>query len=163
MRARPRQKTDGGDVMRIALGADHAGVDLKDLLARIITEAGHEVADLGTHGSESVDYPDFAAAVAKAVSGGEAELGVLVCGTGIGVAIAANKVPGVRAATCNDLFTARMARAHNDANIVTLGARVVGEGVAREIVEIFLATPYEGGRHARRVAKIGALEIRSTP
>ena len=149
--------------MRIALGADHAGVDLKDLLARIITEAGHEVADLGTHGSESVDYPDFAAAVAKAVSGGEAELGVLVCGTGIGVAIAANKVPGVRAATCNDLFTARMARAHNDANIVTLGARVVGEGVAREIVEIFLATPYEGGRHARRVAKIGALEIRSTP
>lgn len=148
--------------MRIALGADHAGVDLKDTLARLMGAAGHEVVDLGTHGNDSVDYPDYAAAVARAVSGGDAERGVLVCGTGIGVAIAANKVEGVRAATCNDLFTARMARAHNDANVLTLGSRVVGEGVAREIVETFLSTPYEGGRHARRVAKIDALDSRST-
>ena len=144
--------------MRVALGADHAGVELKDRLAAMIGQAGHEVLDLGTHGPASVDYPDFASAVAQAVRDDEVERGVLVCGTGIGVAITANKVNGVRAATCNDLFTARMARAHNDANVLTLGARVVGDGVAREIVEIFLATDYEGGRHARRVAKIHALE-----
>ena len=144
--------------MRVALGADHAGVELKDRLAAMIGQAGHEVLDLGTHGPASVDYPDFASAVAQAVRDDEADRGVLVCGTGIGVAITANKVNGVRAATCNDLFTARMARAHNDANVLALGARVVGDGVAREIVEIFLATDYEGGRHARRVAKIHALE-----
>lgn len=147
--------------MRVALGADHAGVELKNRLAAALSRSGHEVLDLGTHGAESVDYPDFASAVAEALRTDEADRGVLVCGTGIGIAIAANKVDGIRAATCNDLFTARMARAHNDANIVALGARVVGDGVAREIVETFLSTDYEGGRHARRVSKIHALE--STP
>jgi len=145
--------------MRIALGADHAGFELKDHLARILTEAGHEPQDHGTRSGESVDYPDFAAAVARAVRRGEADLGILVCGTGLGVAIAANKVDGIRAATCNDLFTARMARAHNDANVLTLGARVVGLGVAEEIVRTFLSTEYDGGeRHDRRLLKIQALE-----
>ena len=144
--------------MRIAVGADHAGIDLKNHLAELFREAGHEVEDLGTHSAQSVDYPDFAHKVAEHVAGGEAERGILVCGTGIGIAISANKVHGIRAANCNDLFTARMARAHNDANVLTLGARVVGEGVAEEIVTLFLATEFEAGRHQRRVDKISALE-----
>ena len=145
--------------MKIAIGADHAGVRLKDELARWLAGGGHEVEDLGTDSEASVDYPDFARAVAKAVSSGAAERGVLVCGSGLGVAIAANKIAGIRAATCNDLYTARMARAHNDANVVTLGARVVGDGLAEEIVQVFLATPFEGGeRHTRRVRKITDLE-----
>ncbi len=144
--------------MKIALGADHAGFELKDHLARFLAAEGHEPQDYGTHSHESVDYPDFAAIVARAVLGGGAEIGILVCGTGIGVAIAANKLDGIRAATCNDLFTARMARAHNDANVLTLGARVVGSGVAEEIVRAFLRTQYEGKRHDRRLKKIHALE-----
>ena len=147
-------------MMKIALGADHAGVDLKDDLADMLRAAGHEIADHGTHGPESVDYPDFAAAVARDVaSSGGSRLGVIVCGSGLGVAIAANKVDGVRAATCNDLFTAKMARAHNDANVLTLGSRVVGPGVAAEIVRLFVETEFEGGRHGRRVDKIHRLEI----
>jgi len=149
--------------MKIALGADHAGFELKDHLARVLTDEGHEPHDHGTRSSESVDYPDFAAAVAQAVRGGDADLGILVCGTGIGVAIAANKVDGIRAATCNDLFTARMARAHNDANVLTLGARVVGVGVAEEIVRSFLSTQFEGGRHGRRLLKLHALEDTAAP
>jgi len=150
--------------MKIALGADHAGFELKDHLARFLTAEGHEPQDHGTRSPESVDYPDFAAAVARAVQGGGAELGILVCGTGIGVAIAANKLDGIRAATCNDLFTAGMARAHNDANVLTLGARVVGTGVAEEIVRAFLRTPFEGGgRHDRRLKKIHALEGAAAP
>lgn len=144
--------------MKIAIGADHAGVELKNHLADMLTRQGHQLADQGTHNTDSVDYPDFAAKVARAVASGEADRGVLVCGTGIGVAIAANKVDGVRAATCNDLFTAEMCRAHNDANVLTLGARVVGTGVAEEIVRIFVATDFEGGRHERRRDKIHALE-----
>jgi len=145
--------------MKIALGADHAGFELKDHLARVLTEEGHQPQDHGTTSPASVDYPDFAAAVARAVRRGDADLGILVCGTGLGVAIAANKVDGIRAATCNDLFTARMARAHNDANVLTLGARVVGVGVAEEIVRSFLSTGYDGGeRHDRRLRKLHALE-----
>ena len=144
--------------MRIAVGADHAGRELKDHLARQLEEEGHEVVDLGTDSSASVDYPDYARKVAAEVAAGGAERGVLVCGTGVGVAIAANKVRGVRAANCNDLYTAQMSRAHNDANVLTLGARVVGSGVAEEIVRVFLGTPFEAGRHARRVDKIKALE-----
>lgn len=143
---------------KLAIGADHAGFLLKNHLAQKLRADGHAVQDLGTHDALSVDYPDFAAAVGRAVAGGDAELGILVCGSGIGVAIAANKIPGVRAATCNDLYTARLSRAHNDANVLTLGARVVGEGLAEEIVAAFLASPFEAGRHARRVAKIHALE-----
>ncbi len=144
--------------MKISIGADHAGVELKDHLASLLRQEGHEVLDQGTHGTDSVDYPDFAARVARHVVSGESERGILVCGTGLGVAIAANKVSGARAATCNDLFTAEMCRAHNDANVLTLGARVVGSGVAEEIVRIFVATDFEGGRHARRRDKIHALE-----
>ncbi|MCG8454914.1 MAG: ribose 5-phosphate isomerase B [Holophagales bacterium] len=144
--------------MRIAIGADHAGFELKNHLAERLREAGHRVEDLGTYSADSVDYPDYSGAVARAVGGGDADRGLLVCGTGVGVAIAANKVDGVRAASCNDLFTAGMARRHNDANVLTLGARVVGPGVAEEITRIFFETDFEGGRHSRRVAKIHDLE-----
>ena len=140
--------------MKIAVGADHAGVELKERLARNLERQGHEVLDLGTKGSDSVDYPDFAGAVAGAVREGRAERGLLVCGTGIGMSIRANREPGVRAAKCNDPFEARMARAHNDANVLCLGARVVDASVAEELVTLFLATPFEGGRHALRVAKM---------
>ncbi len=146
---------------KLALGADHAGYLLKNQLAEKLRAEGHEVQDLGTHSADSVDYPDFAAAVGRAVAAGDAELGILVCGSGLGVAIAANKVSGVRAATCNDLYTAGLARAHNDANVLTLGARVVGPGLAEAIALAFVAAPFEGGRHARRVAKIAALESSS--
>ena len=144
--------------MKIAVGADHAGYRLKQHLSRRLEDQGHQVEDLGTSSEESVDYPDFAAAVARTVAAGGAELGLIVCGTGIGVAMAANKVDGVRAATCNDLFTARMSRAHNDANVLTLGARVVGEGLAEDIVQCFVETRFEAGRHQRRLDKIGQLE-----
>jgi len=143
---------------RIAVGADHAGYLLKDRLAERARELGHEVTDLGTSGPESVDYPDFAAAVGKAVASGDAELGVLVCGSGIGVAIAANKVHGVRAGTAHDVTSARFARLHNAANVLCLGARFTGEQVALDALDAFLSTPFEGGRHERRVAKITDLE-----
>lgn len=144
--------------MRIAMGADHAGYQLKNHLAVELKNAGYEVDDLGTNSGDSVDYPDFAAAVGRRVASGEADLGVLVCGSGIGVAIAANKIKGVRAATCNELYSATMARAHNNANVLTIGARIVGEGLAEEIVHAFMGTNFEGGRHGRRVDKITALE-----
>lgn len=144
--------------MKLALGADHAGYELKDHLAELLREEGHQVVDLGTNSAESVDYPYFGAAVGRAVAEGEAELGILVCGTGIGVGIAANKIRGIRAATCNDIYSARMARAHNDANVLTLGARIVGVGVAEEIVRAFVGTEFEGGRHGRRVDRMMALE-----
>ena len=140
--------------MRIAIGADHAGVETKDRLGALIAGEGHEVLDLGTHGSDSVDYPDYALAVARAVVEGRAERGLLVCGTGIGMCITANRVHGIRAAKCNDPFEARMARQHNDANVLCLGARVLDASVIDEIVRLFLSTPFEGGRHARRVAKM---------
>lgn len=144
--------------MRIKLGADHAGVALKTHLAEKLAEEGHEIEDLGPFSETSVDYPDYAAAVAQAVVADPTSLGILICGTGIGVAISANKVRGVRAASCNDLFAARLAREHNDANVLTLGARVIGEGLAEAIVETFLGTPFAAGRHQQRVEKITALE-----
>ncbi|MBX7115709.1 MAG: ribose 5-phosphate isomerase B [Myxococcaceae bacterium] len=144
--------------MKIALGADHAGMMLSVDLAKSLTEAGHQVEDLGTYSEASVDYPDFAKKVADSVAGGKTELGILVCGTGIGMSITANKVHGVRAAVCRTEFEAKMARAHNDANILCLGQRVTGPGLAKEIVRAFISSSFEGGRHASRVAKITALE-----
>ncbi len=140
--------------MRIAIGADHAGFILKDHLRARLAEAGHELRDFGAHSVESVDYPDYAALVARAVAESTAERGILVCGSGIGMAIAANRIRGVRAAACIDLYSARLCRQHNDANILTLGSRIVAPPLAEAIAEIFLATPFEGGRHARRVAKL---------
>jgi ribose 5-phosphate isomerase B len=144
--------------MRIAIGADHAGYALKSELLGILVEGGHEVDDLGTTGDESVDYPDFGAAVGRAVASGAAEVGVCVCGTGIGISIAANKVPGVRAAVVHDVTSARMAKAHNDANVICLGARLLGSQVAAEALDAFLSSSWEAGRHARRIDKITALE-----
>ena len=144
----------------VAVGADHAGFPLKEDLKACLKEQGYEVLDLGTDSHESVDYPDFAARVAAAVASGKVPWGMLVCGTGIGMAITANKIPGVRAACCADPFSARMARAHNDANVLTMGGRVVGAGLAREIVKAWLESRFEGGRHAQRTAKIQALEER---
>ncbi|HET6497960.1 MAG TPA: ribose 5-phosphate isomerase B [Coriobacteriia bacterium] len=144
--------------MRVSIGSDHAGLGLKRALEEHLTAAGHDVSDVGTHDSTPVDYPDLAAAVGAAVSAGEADRGVLVCGSGIGVAIAANKIPGIRAANVSDPEMAKMSRLHNDANVVTMGGRYLSEDSAREIVDMFLRTPFEGGRHQRRVDKITALE-----
>ena len=143
---------------RIAIGSDHAGFDLKSRFIELLSGGGHELIDMGTDSTESVDYPQFCAAVGRAVRDGDADAGIVVGGSGQGEQLAANKVRGVRAALCNDLYTARMARAHNDANVLSIGARVVGEGLAEEILALFLATPFEGGRHARRVAQISELE-----
>jgi len=140
--------------MRLAIGADHAGFNLKDHLRARLSAAGHEVQDLGTHSEDAVDYPDYAARVARAVASGEAERGILVCGSGIGMAIAANRFRGVRAAACADLYSARLCRQHNDANVLALGSRIVAPPLAEAIVEHFLATAFEGGRHERRVAKM---------
>ena len=142
----------------VALGADHAGFPLKEDLKAWLISRGYDVVDLGTHSAESVDYPDFAVGVGSAVTAGKADRGVLVCGTGIGMAIAANKVPGVRAAACSDAFTARMSREHNDANILALGARITARDTAIEILEIWLGAEFAGGRHVRRVEKIDALD-----
>jgi ribose 5-phosphate isomerase B len=144
-------------VMTIALGSDHAGFNYKQHLATFLREQGHTVHDVGTHSNDSVDYPDFAAEAAKAVAAGNADAGVLVCGSGIGVAITANKVAGVRAANCLTEDMARLARQHNNANVVTVGERLVSLDAAKAIVAAFLATPFEGGRHEQRVAKIHAL------
>jgi ribose 5-phosphate isomerase B len=144
--------------MHIALGADHAGVELKDALKAHLESRGLTVSDMGTHGSASVDYPDFARQVADAVREGRADRGVLVCGSGIGMAIAANKVAGIRAAAIGDVTSARLAREHNDLNVLALGARLTAPGLAREIVDAFLDTPFAGGRHEQRVAKIHAGE-----
>jgi ribose 5-phosphate isomerase B len=148
--------------MRIAFGADHAGYPLKQHLLGWCTAAGHEVLDLGTDGPEPVDYPPIMAAVGRAVVGGEADRGVVLGGSGQGEQIAANKVTGVRAALCNDLYTARMSRAHNDANVLAVGARIVAAAMAEEILDLWLATAFEGGRHARRVQQIADLEGGST-
>jgi ribose 5-phosphate isomerase B len=143
---------------RIVLGSDHAGLGLKAEAVRLVEEMGFEVSDLGTTSAESVDYPDFAARVAAEVAAGRARLGILVCGTGIGMSIAANKVRGIRAAHCVTEFDARMARAHNDANVLCIGARVLGPGLASEVVRAFLEQPFEGGRHQRRIDKITGME-----
>ncbi|HEX6959687.1 MAG TPA: ribose 5-phosphate isomerase B [Ferrovibrio sp.] len=140
----------------VALAADHAGFELKDLLRDELKSAGYPILDLGTNSSQSVDYPDFGRKLAEAVANGEAALGVVVCGTGIGISIAANRVPGCRAALCHDTTTARLARQHNDANVLALGARTTGVETAKDCLKTFLETAFEGGRHARRVAKLGA-------
>lgn len=150
-------------VRAVALAADHAGFELKQYLKRYLGEWGYEVRDLGTHSTQPVDYPDFAAAVARAVASGEAWRGIAVDGAGIGSAMAANKVPGVRAALCYDRATARNSREHNDANVLTLGARMISPEQAREIVAVWLETEFAGGRHQRRVDKITALEPREEP
>lgn len=142
----------------IAFGADHAGFPLKQRLIEHVTAAGHTVIDHGTNSLDSVDYPEFCAAAARSVRDGQADVGVVLGGSGQGEQLAANKVRGVRAALCNCLYTARMAREHNDANVLSIGARVVGEGLALEIIDVFLATAFEGGRHARRVAQLTKLE-----
>lgn len=142
--------------MHIAVGSDHAGLSLKTQLIQHLTELGHQVDDLGTHDNQSVDYPDYAHDVAKRVADGRADRGLLVCGTGQGMAMAANTVPGVRAAVVADTFSASMAMAHNDARVLCLGERVVGAGVAKACLDAWLATEFEGGRHARRVGKIDA-------
>jgi len=144
--------------MKIALGSDHAGYRLKQHLVQLLKEDGHEVDDLGTHSEESVDYPPICAAVGRAVAEGAADRGIVLGGSGQGEQIAANKVPGVRAALCNDLLTTRLSREHNDANVLSIGGRIVAEGLADEIVRLWLATPFDGGRHARRVAQIAEIE-----
>lgn len=144
--------------MRIALGADHAGYRLKVAVAKHLADAGHEVVDLGTDSEASVDYPPFCAAVGRAVAGGRADAGIVMGGSGQGEQIAANKVHGVRAALCLDQFTARMAREHNNANVLSLGGRIVAEHFACTIVDVFLATEYEGGRHDARLAQIAEIE-----
>jgi ribose 5-phosphate isomerase B len=144
--------------MRIAVGADHGGYELKEQIVAFLSQNGYAFEDLGTHTLDSVDYPDFAVKVAEAVASGAFERGILVCGTGIGMSLTANKVSGIRAALCTDGFMARMARQHNDAQILCLGGRVLGFGSALEIVEVFLTTEAQGGRHARRVQKINALD-----
>lgn len=138
----------------LLLASDHAGLGLKQELAGVLAELGYAVRDLGTGSAESCDYPDYGEAMAAALARGDAERGVLVCGTGVGIAMAANRHAHVRAAVCQDVTTARLARAHNDANVLALGARVVGSAVARDVLEAFLATSFAGGRHARRVAKL---------
>ncbi len=143
---------------RIALGADHAGFHLKEVVKKYLTEAGYVCDDMGTSSEESVDYPDFARAVAEHVSAGQDDLGILACGTGIGMAIAADKVPGVRAANAFDEMTARLAREHNDANILALGARILEDARAIEVVQIFLSTQFLGGRHQRRIDKISEMD-----
>ncbi len=140
--------------MKIAIASDHAGLSLKEELKQLLGERKVEVEDLGTYNGESVDYPDFASKLARGVAGQKWPLGVLICGTGIGMSIVANKYRGVRAALCTTEFEARMARAHNDANVLCLGQRVVGAGLARAILAAFLDEPFEGGRHQRRLEKI---------
>jgi ribose 5-phosphate isomerase B len=144
--------------MRVAIGADHAGYLLKQHLIKTLEALGHDVDDYGTHSEESVDYPPICARVGRAVAQGRVDRGIVVGGSGQGEQISANKVPGVRAALCNELYTARMSRAHNDANVLSLGARIIAAGLADEIVTLWLDTPFEGGRHARRIEQISALE-----
>lgn len=144
--------------MKIALGSDHGGFNLKEEIKKWLEEKGYSYEDYGTFCTDSCDYPDFALTVAQAVASGVCAQGILVCGTGIGVSIVANKVPGIRAALCHDSFSARASREHNDANILTLGERVIGRGLALEIVEVWLGASFCGGRHQRRVDKIKAWE-----
>jgi len=144
--------------MRIAIGADQGGYELKRQIAEFLTAQGCQVLDLGIRSLKSVDYPDIAALVARAVVAGKAERGILICGTGIGMSLSANKVHGIRAALCTDCYMARMAREHNDAQVLCLGGQVLGLGLTLDIVQVFLGTEFLGGRHARRVGKISALE-----
>ena len=144
--------------MKIVIGCDHRGVEIKRRVSDTLRSMGHEILDIGTDGAESVDYPDFAYEVAKRVGKGEQERGLLICGTGIGMSITANKVRGVRAACCQDVLTAEMSRRHNDANVLCLSADLQGEDQMVQMIKLWLETPFEGGRHARRVEKITKIE-----
>ena len=138
--------------MKIAIGCDHGGIGLKEEIVHLIGQLGHEVDDRGCRSAESVDYPEFAEAVCQEVMAGRCDRGILICGTGIGMSMAANRHPQIRAALCHELFTARMSREHNDANVLCLGARVIGPGLAAEVVRTWLAAEFAGGRHQRRIA-----------
>ncbi len=144
--------------MKIALGADHAGYLLKECILQYVVARGHQVIDEGTNAADSVDYPDFAVRVAENVAAGRAERGILVCGSGIGMAITANKIPGIRAANISSQYEAQMSREHNDLNVLTLGARILDESGATQIVQIWLDTPFSGGRHSGRLEKIHEIE-----
>lgn len=146
--------------MTIAIGCDHAGVDLKKDILSLLHDLRIECIDYGTNSAESVDYPDFGEKVSEAVSSGKIERGILICGTGIGMSIVANKFSGVRASLCNELFTAKMSRLHNDANILVIGGRIVGKDLAKEIVRTWVSTPFEGERHCKRLDKITHIEAR---
>ena len=137
--------------MKVAIGCDHGGIDLKKDIIAVLRELGHEVEDQGCDSSDSVDYPNFAKTVSTLVKEGECERGILICGTGIGMSMAANRIPGIRAALCHEMFSARMSREHNDANILCLGARVTGPGLAQEIVRTWMTSDFSGGRHQRRI------------
>lgn len=149
---------DFGGKMLVAVGSDHAGLELKLDIVSVLKELGHEYIDYGTDTPLSVDYPDFGEKVSEAVSAAKVDRGILICGTGIGMSMVANKVSGIRAALCNDLFSARMSRLHNDANILVLGGRIIGKDLAKEIVRTWLSTPFEGGRHLNRLRKITLIE-----
>lgn len=146
--------------MKIAVACDHGGLQLKRALVRYLTSKGYEVIDFGTDTEESCDYPDYALPAAEAVAAGRCERGILVCGTGIGVSLVANKVPGIRCAHCHDTYSAKYTRLHNDANMLAFGQRVIGEGLMEEIVDVFLSTDFEGGRHQRRLDKLAAIEAK---
>ncbi|HIS44093.1 MAG TPA: ribose 5-phosphate isomerase B [Candidatus Scatomorpha merdigallinarum] len=145
----------------LAIGSDHGGFALKQEIMKHLTERGIEYHDYGTYSEESCDYPEYGEATARAVASGECDRGIVICGTGIGISLAANKVHGIRCALCGDCYSAEMTRRHNDANMLALGARVLGEGLALKIVDTFLDTPFEGGRHARRIEKLMAIEERN--
>lgn len=144
--------------MLIAIGSDHAGLEIKTEITPILRELGHEYVDYGSDTAQAVDYPDFGEKVSDAVSTGNADRGILVCGTGIGMSIVANKFPNIRASLCNELLSAKMSRLHNDANILVLGGRIIGKDLAKEIVRTWMTTPFEGGRHLDRINKIAIVE-----
>ncbi len=144
--------------MIIGIGSDHGGFELKEEMKKFMEENGYEVKDFGTDSKKSVDYPDFGRVVGEAVAAGEIDKGVVICGTGIGISISANKVKGVRAALCGDVYSARMSREHNNANIIAMGGRVLGVDLAKEILSVFLKSEFQGGRHERRVNKIAEIE-----
>lgn len=144
--------------MLVAIGSDHGGFNLKEEIKKMFTEQNIEFRDFGTHSAESIDYPEISQKIGQAVMSGECTRGIIICGTGIGVCIAANKIKGIRAALCHDVFSAQMSREHNDANVLTMGERVIGPGLACMIVSTWLNTEFAGGRHGRRVDKISALE-----
>jgi ribose 5-phosphate isomerase B len=148
--------------MRVSLGSDHRGVHAKARLLQLLRETGHDVCDEGTHDNQSVDYPDFAIIVAKKVSQGQSDRGILICGTGIGMCITANKFPNVRAAACHDEVTAELSRRHNDTNVLCLSGDALSDSLMDRVVKLWMETPFEGGRHARRVDKIVALEAKDS-
>ena len=140
--------------MKISVASDHGGFALKQEIAEYLRQQGHEVVDCGCHSTDSCDYPDFGAAAAKAVAGGQCDRGVVICSTGIGISIAANKVPGIRCALCGDIYSAEMTRRHNNANVLAMGAHLTAPVLAKKILDVFLSTEFEGGRHQRRIDKI---------